>query len=204
MLRSHHHQSVKAAIEAHRSPVTSGKADNYITEHDRLKAVLGDDSFPCNVRYLSDVYNSKGYNLQYSVMSDLHATDFLPTFINVNLDLATLFNGTSVPKILSFGAFALNFYPYLVSHARSGEPNTYKKTINVPPAITKPRFVNTGHALTGVLEAPDLGFTLITDQETKTRICNFWGELLDSDLSPTPLPNSHLGVGCSTLVCRGH
>lgn len=185
MLRSQHYQSVKAAIEAHRSPVTSGKADNYITERDRLKAISGDNSFPCNLRYLSDVYNSKGYNLQYSVMSDLHATDFLPTFINLNLDLATLFNGTSVPKIPSFGASALNYYPYLVSHARSGEPDTYKKAINVPLAITKPRSVNTRHALTGVLEASDLGFTLITDQETKREFVTF-------------------GVSCLTVTCRPH
>jgi len=149
------------------------------------KPFLGDNSFPCNVRYLSDVYNSKGYNLQYFVMSDLHATDFLPTFINLNLDLATLFNGTSVPKIPSFGASALNYYPYLVSHARSVEPDTYKKTINVPLAITKPRSVNTRHALTGVLEASDLGFTLITHQETKRECVTF-------------------GVSCLTVTCRPH
>lgn len=119
----------------------------------------------------------------------------------MNLDLANLSNRISVPLI---PAFAPAYQSYPVSHARSGDPNTCKKTINVLPAITWPKPGNTGNAMTGVLDATDLGFTLITDQETKTRICNFWGELLDSDLSPTPLPNSHLGVGCSTLVCRGH
>jgi len=41
-------------------------------------------------------------------MSGLHATDVLPTFINLNLDFAVS-NGTSVPQILGFGAFAQNY-----------------------------------------------------------------------------------------------
>jgi len=58
----------------------SNKAHNYTTERDRLKAVLGDDSFYCNVRYLLDVYDGKNHNLQHSVTPGLHATNLLPTF----------------------------------------------------------------------------------------------------------------------------
>ena len=168
---------VNAAIEAHYPPVMSGTVHNYTTERDRVKAVLGDSSFYCNVRYLSDAYNGKNYNLQYSVTPGLHATDLLPTFYNLNVDLTTLSGDTSVALIPGFGSFAQAYQSYLVSHARSGDPNTYKKTINIPPAVTWPKPGNTGDALTGVLDATDLGFTLITDQDTKKSVCNFWVEV---------------------------
>ena len=152
----------------------SGTVHNYTTERDRLKAVLGDGSFYCNVRYLSDAYDGKNYNLQYSVTPGLHATDLLPTFYNVNLDLAQLSNLTSIPLIPGFGAFAQAYQSYLVSHASTGDPNTFKKTVNVPPAITWPKPGNTGDALTGVLDATDTGFVLETDQETRKSVCSFW------------------------------
>lgn len=89
----------------------------------------------------------------------------------MKLDLANLSNRISVPLI---PAFAPAYQSYPVSHARSGDPNTCKKTINVLPAITWPKPGNTGNAMTGVLDATDLGFTLITDQETKKSVYNFW------------------------------
>lgn len=61
-----------------------------------------------------------------------------------------------------------------MSHARSGDPNKYSKTINIPPAIQWPQPDNTGDALIGVLDATDLGFVLETDQDTKKSVCDFW------------------------------
>lgn len=165
---------VNAAIEAHYPPVMSGTAHKYKTERDRAKALLGDSSFYCNVRYLSDAYSGKNYNLQYSVTPGLHATDLLPTFYNLNVDVQTLANDTSIPLIPGFGSFAQAYQSYLVSHARSGDPNKYRKTINVPPAIAWPKPDNTGDALVGVLDATDLGFVLETDQDTTKSVCDFW------------------------------
>lgn len=165
---------VNAAIEARYPPVMSGTAHNYTTERERTKAFMGDSSFYCNIRYLTNAYAGKSYNLKYSVTSGLHGTDLLPTFYNLNLDLSVLGNDVSVPLIPGFGSFAQAYQSYLVSHARSGDPNTYRKAVNVQPAISWPKPGNAGDALTGVLDATDLGFSVITDQQTRKSVCDFW------------------------------
>ncbi|KAL8717750.1 MAG: hypothetical protein Q9225_005036 [Loekoesia sp. 1 TL-2023] len=158
---------VNSAIEA-RYPLK-----NYTITRARLKAVLQDGNFVCNVRYLSDAYAGKNHNLQYSVTPALHATDLLPTFYNLNLDLSAL--PVPFPLIPGFGSFAQAYQSYLVSLARSGDPNTYRKTVGVPPAITWPKPGGTGgDAFSGVLDAGDLGFSLITDGQTARSRCDFW------------------------------
>ena len=168
---------VNAAIEARYPPVMSGNS-NYTTEFDRTKALLGDSSFQCNVRYLSDAYNGKNYNLQYSVTPGFHATDLLPTFYDLNIDLTALGSSTPYPIIPGFGSFAQAYQSYLVSHARSGNPNTYAKVLNVPPAINWPKAgSSSANVLTNVLNAGDLGFSVISDNETTESPCNFWREV---------------------------
>ena len=182
-------------------PVMSPNA-NYTTERARLKALLGDNSFYCNVRYLSDAYAGKSYNLQYSVTPALHATDLLPTFYDLNLDLTAFGGEFSFPLLPGFGSFAQAYQSYLVSHARSGDPNTYKKTFNIPSAIYWPQPDLTGDAINNVLDANDLGFKITQDGETTKSVCGFWeevaaavtdlggyappGAVVDSNLVPTP------------------
>ena len=150
---------------------------NYTTERARVKALIGDSSFQCNVRYLSSAYSGKTYNLQYSVTPALHATDLLPTFYNLNLDLATFGGELSVPLIPGFGSFAQGYQSYLVSHARTGDPNTYKKTVNIPVAITWPRPDLSGDQINNILDANDLGFKVTYDGETTQSVCGFWEEV---------------------------
>ncbi|KAL8650968.1 MAG: hypothetical protein Q9210_003512 [Variospora velana] len=164
---------VNAAIEARYPPVFTGPGPrNYTTERARVKDFINEASFVCNVRYLSDAYAGKNYNLQYSVTPGLHAVDLLPTFYNLNLDLGDI----NVPLIPGFGSFAQAYQSYLTSHARTGNPNTFKKTLNVPPAITwpKPGSSADGDRFMGVLNAGDLGFSLITDAQTARSRCDFW------------------------------
>jgi len=165
---------VTAAIEARYPPVMSGSVHNYTTERDRIKAYIGDEGFQCNVRFLTDAYDGKNYNLQYSVFPGLHATDLLPTFYDANLDLAVFGMDIPFPLIPAFGSFAQGYQSYLVSHARTGDPNTYKKTFNIPPAITWPEPDNSGDQISGVLNAGNLGFSTITDGETGKNTCDFW------------------------------
>lgn len=165
---------VNAAIEARYPPVMSA-GSNYTTEFNRTKAALGDSSFHCNVRYLSDAYNGINYNLQYSVTPGFHATDLLPTFYDLNINLTLLGIDASYPLIPGFGSFAQAYQSYLVSHARSGDPNTYAKLLDVPPAINWPKAGSTSaNELTDVLNAGDLGFSLVTDTETTEVACGFW------------------------------
>ena len=150
----------------------------YPTERDRIRAFLGDQSFYCNVRFLTDAYNGHNYNLQYSVTPGLHATDLLPTFYNLNVDLNAILGG-SIPLVPGFGGFAQAYQSYLVSHARSGDPNTFKKTVGVPPAVTWPRPDNSGDTLKGVLNAGDLGFSVIQDEKVGKEKCRFWRDIAE-------------------------
>ena len=168
---------VNAAIEARYPPVMRGSS-NYTTEFDRVKALLADSSFQCNVRYLSDAYDGINYNLQYSVTPGFHATDLLPTFYNLNVDLAALGKNAPFPIIPGFGPFAQAYQSYLVSHARSGDPNKYAKLLNVPPAIHWPKAGNSSaDVLTNVLNAGNLGFSVASDKETTESVCGFWREV---------------------------
>lgn len=168
---------VNAAIEARYPPVMSGSS-NYTTEFDRIKALLADSSFQCNVRYLSDAYNGINYNLQYSVTPGFHATDLLPTFYDLNVDLTALGDNAPFPLIPGFGSFAQAYQSYLVSHARSGDPNKYAKLLNVPPAIYWPKAGNSSaDMLTNVLNAGNLGFSVVSDKETTESVCGFWREV---------------------------
>lgn len=168
---------VNAAIENRYPPVMSASS-NYTTEFDRTKALLADSSFQCNVRYLSDAYNGMNYNLQYSVTPGFHGTDLLPTFYDLNVDLTALGDNSPFPLIPGFGSFAQAYQSYLVSHARSGDPNTYAKLLNVPPAINWPKAgSSSADELTNVLNAGDLGFSVVSDTETTESVCGFWREV---------------------------
>ena len=165
---------VNAAIEARYPPVMSA-GSNYTTEFDRTKAALGDSEFYCNVRYLSDAYDGINYNLQYSVTPGFHATDLLPTFYDLNVDLTTLGIDAPYPLIPGFGSFAQAYQSYLVSHARNGDPNINAKVPNVPPTINWPKAGSVGaNEITNVLNAGDLGFNLFTDNKTTEGVCGFW------------------------------
>ncbi|KAL2036773.1 hypothetical protein N7G274_010497 [Stereocaulon virgatum] len=109
----------------------SGTVHNNTTEFDRTKALLGQSSSQRNVRYLSDAYAGQNYNPQYSITPGFHATDLLPTFYDLNVDLTLFGHDESHPLISGFGSFAQAYQSYLVSHARSGDPNTYAKTFNI-------------------------------------------------------------------------
>lgn len=162
------------AIDARYPPVMSS-GSNYTLERDRLRDYIGESSFQCNSRFLTDAYDGKNYNLQYSVTPGLHGTDLLPTFYNLNLDLDVFGHDVPFPLVPGFGSFAQAYQSYLVSHARSGDPNTYKKTLNIPPAITWPKPGSSkADEITSVLNAFDLGFSVVTDSVTSEARCDFW------------------------------
>jgi len=168
--------SIITDIQARYPPVMSPNS-NYTTERARLKALIGDSSFQCNVRYLSDAYAGKSYNLQYSVTPGLHATDLLPTFYDLNLDLNIFGGEVSYPLLPGFGSFAQGYQSYLVSHARTGDPNTYKKTFNIPIAIQWPKPDLSGDAINNILDANDFGFKITQDGETRKSVCGFWEDV---------------------------
>ena len=168
---------VAAAIESRYPRVMNNSSSPYLTERDRLRDIIGDREFYCNVRFLTNAYTGKSYNLQYSVTPGLHATDVLPTFYNTNLNLTMLGQNVPFPLIPGFGSFAQAYQSYLTSHARSGNPNTFRETINVPPTIPWPKPDNSQDLLDGVLNAGDLGFSIIRDDKTGKDKCKFWRDI---------------------------
>ncbi len=158
----------------------AGIGSPYLLVRDRINAFLAESSFTCNIRTLSDAYDGKNYNLDYQVTPALHGTDLLPTFYDVNLDLSILGKSWDIPIIPIFGQFAETFQAYLTSHARTGDPNTYKKPLlNIPPAINWPKADNSGDRIKNVLSANDLGFGVSTIEDTQTTKsrCAFWIEV---------------------------
>ena len=174
--------SIKAGITSiiEKQYPPAGVGSPYLLVRDRLNAFLAESSFTCNVRTMSDAFDGKNYNMEYQVTPALHATDLLPTFYDINLDLSVLGSQWDISLIPIFGAFAQAYQAYLISHARTGDPNTYKKSlVNVPPAINWPKADNSGDSITNVLSPNDLGFgvSTITDTETTKSRCSFWLEV---------------------------
>lgn len=164
---------INSIIESRYPPILSPES-NYTTERARLKAVEQDANFVCYVRFLSDAYAGKHYNLQYSVTPGLHGTDLLPTFYNLNLDLGDF----PLPLVPGFWGLAQAYQSYLTSHARTGDPNAFRKIVNLPPAIRWPMPGGAdGDTFTDVLEVGDLGFRLIEDGQTARGQCGFWRDV---------------------------
>ncbi|CAL8578603.1 hypothetical protein XPA_004372 [Xanthoria parietina] len=153
---------------------------NYTTASKRFKALLGDSSFYCNVRCLTDAYKGQTWNLKYSVLPGLHGTDILPTFYNLNLDLDGFGKSVPFPLVPGFGGFAQAYQSYLVSHARTGDPNTHRKKIGLSPIRAWPKPDGSGDSVEGVLQAGNLGFSVVSDGQVRRETCDFWQEMMEA------------------------
>ena len=153
---------------------------NYTTTFGRAKAFLGDSSFYCNTRYLTDAYKGKTWNIKYSVLPGFHGTDLLPTFYNLNLDLDDFGSSVPFPLVPGFGGFSQGYQSYLVSHARTGDPNTYRKRLNIPHTVAWPKPDSSGDRIKDVLQVDNLGFSIITDGQIRRETCDFWQEIMEA------------------------
>ena len=170
---------VSSLIEAHYPPIVSGTSHNYSTESSRFEALLGDSSFLCNTRYLTDAYANSTWNLIYAIPPGLHGSDIIATFYDANIAFSVLGTEIDLPLIPFLGPFAKAYQSYLTSHARTGNPNTFKKTINIPSAIHWPQPGGlAGDVLSNVLRAGDTGFKVVEDAMTKRSVCKFWVDAL--------------------------
>lgn len=140
-------------------PVESGK---WKTPKERLRDIFQHTVFTCNVRYMTEAYKGKTYNLQFARGAGTHGSDITPTFFTS----AGLFGGQSA-KI------SQQYQSYLISHARTGDPNSMK----IDGIIEWPK-VEWGPSLKPVLNVTDLGFTLIADDKTTAVDCDFWKDVM--------------------------
>ncbi|KAL8838672.1 MAG: hypothetical protein Q9176_004912 [Flavoplaca citrina] len=170
---------INAAIET-RFPPPDAPKSNYSSQRARLHDVLNEAVFVCNIRYLSDAYKGKNYNLEYAVTPALHGTDLLPTFYNLNLNLDLFGRDVPFPIIPGFGGFSTAYQSYLTSHARSGDPNRFKKSVSIPPTITWPKAVVSAEkdGVERVLRAGSLGFGVKDDKQVSKSRCAFWTDVV--------------------------
>ncbi len=77
-----------------------------------------------------------------------------------------------------WGAYARVYQSYFASHARTGDPNQYSKKLYIPAAIHWPHPESLDdEKYTKVLNAGDLGFSLITDSENPKSRTEFWTDV---------------------------
>lgn len=168
-------------------PNVTSPGSPYADESDRVNALVRDSSFTCNARVLLDAFTSAGvpaYGMQYSVTPGWHATDLLPTFWSDGLASSPL--GTALEVAVPiFTSFANKYKSYLTSFVRAGDPNAYrdKSFFSVPWTINWPTVGNAGEDSTAqqfgnVLDAGDLGFSLVNDDQDERDACGFWRDVL--------------------------
>lgn len=111
--------------------------------------------------------------MQYDVTPGWHGTDILPAFLN--FDPADSALSTALLAALPFyGSISQAYKSYITSFVRSGNPNTYSRRLNIPPAINWPTADAFSDQVVNVLNVGDLGFSLISDSENTLSTCNFW------------------------------
>ena len=146
----------------------------YQDEAARTRDFVRDSGFACNARYLATAYADRAYAMQYAVTPGWHATDLLPTFWSP--DLATNPIGAAVAVALPlFASFAQAYQSYLTSFVRSGDPNRYRRIFGIPFTVPWPKASGLDQAQIGnVLQAGDLGFSIVSDDQNPKRNCDFW------------------------------
>lgn len=158
-------------------PAPDAPGSPYSNEVKRNEALVQDSSFTCNVRYLSDAYAGKNWNMQYSVTPAWHGTDLLPSFYDLNVGIAAFGGSVDIPLIPLFGGFADSYQSYMTSFARSGDPNTHRALFNIPDTIHWPKAIAGEEQLAGVLDANDSGFRYVSDGQTAASSCGFWRDV---------------------------
>jgi carboxylesterase type B len=137
----------------------------------KLKTIYRSMIFTCHNRFISQGYLGKTYNLQYGRGSGLHGTDLAADFYDPN-NLLTPYTLLHLGDT-RFDTFATQFQKYLLSHARTGDPNVLRD-----PATIKWPIVEIGRTLGNVMNASDNGFALFDDPVTVAGECDFWRDIL--------------------------
>ncbi|KAL2852228.1 Alpha/Beta hydrolase protein [Aspergillus pseudodeflectus] len=169
-------EEAAALIEGRYPPINSPNA-NYTDQKARLIAIVGDSTFLCNCRWVSDAFQDRAYNVQWSVGTGVHGSDIPATWFNPTLFIEILGQNISVADLLGHRGLYQGYQSYLVSHTRKGNPNVYRNATAVPPTIGWPLAGNRTLDMLTALNVTDDGFQLIKDQQTSRHVCDFWRDL---------------------------
>jgi carboxylesterase type B len=153
-------------VEAIKEQYASTK---FPSTYQRYETFLGDSTFLCTTRYITEAYPNKTYNVIYSLLTGTHGTDVPATFYSLQGFLENIIR----LRDTRFGDMASKYQAYLISHARTGNPNHFKKagTIDWPIVERGPVFGN-------VLNVTENGFGLVRDSANSKKQCDFWVEMM--------------------------
>jgi carboxylesterase type B len=160
-------------------PGTSVASSPYKTQSDRYEAFVGDSCFNCNVRFLTEALgDSRVWNMQYSVSPGFHGTDLVPTFFNLEFSANNFLEDLAVLMVPVIGPLVAGIswamQSYFVSYITTGNPNTKRKTWNIPPTIQWNHPNSAGEQISGIVNVGDWGFSTSSDDQNKKSSCDFW------------------------------
>ncbi|KAI6091497.1 alpha/beta-hydrolase [Hypoxylon rubiginosum] len=156
-------------------------ASRYTSQTDKVQALLRDSSFTCNVRHLTEtIGDSKVWLLQYGITPGWHGTDLFPIFYNSKFTGSSWLENVSalIPGVgLLFAGISTALQSYLTSYILTGNPNTNRKILNIPPTVRWPKPSSTSEQIVGVVSLGDWGFSTVSDDQNEKTPCDFWKEV---------------------------
>jgi hypothetical protein len=161
LVSSYGNNKIKDAI-MNKYPAPGQANSKYKDEKARMADAMATGFFTCHVRTIANAFKDKVWIAQYSRGLGKHGMDLQANFYNAS--------GTPPREDPGFSTFAPAYQNYMLSHARSGDPNKWQiasGTEKWPKATLGPVFGN-------VLEAGNKGYTLIKDDLTSAETCDFW------------------------------
>lgn len=163
-----------------------------------IATTIRDASFTCNTRDLYSAYPTMAYMMRYSFPTEYfayHATDLVPLFSN-SIDQAVELLSKKLAKPLArvYAGWLINtgvaaaYQTYFASLALYGNPNALDMPLvagTQPPIWTVAD--GSGDLLTNVLSVQmpsgQQGFTLVSDDQSGRKRCEFWTKLAESIMS---------------------
>ncbi|SPO04892.1 related to triacylglycerol lipase I precursor [Cephalotrichum gorgonifer] len=177
-----------AAVLDHYPPVKEGGGggSKYATQQDRVADLVRDSSMTCNIRYLTEAYTpSRVWNMQYSVSPGWHGTDLVAVFNNPHYGSSSspsdswedvLTKYVLLPLGILFSGISTVLQSYLVSYVLTGDPNTRRAVVNLPPAVRWDHPQLAGEKIKKVLDVGNFLVGGVEDGQVPGAACGFWRE----------------------------
>jgi hypothetical protein len=118
--------------------------------------------------------------MQYSVFPGWHGSDLLATFFSTTFaaDTANLFDDIAALMVPALAPFVAGIsgalQSYFASYITTGNPNTNRAILNLPPSVQWNHPSCANEAMQGVVNVGDWGFGTISDTQNQKTPCNFW------------------------------
>jgi hypothetical protein len=153
------------------SSLISQILDSYSAAYPQLSTlefaykIIGDIFIRCNVGSMVEAYPDRTYLLQYSFPPATHGSDLEALFYSFAVDQV------EVPVFMWYQS-------YFVSHAITGNPNTFRHTTRTIewPLVPNANAVQFGNTL----NVTEVRFELIQDSEVNKSLCSLWREAFTS------------------------